>query len=276
MKRERIAISAIDASGRLRPINPDWVETLAEQIATGITLPAIEVVERKEGYRLIAGGHRLKAHEKAGLDVIEADVCPANEFADEAAVRLREIQENMLRYELTALDRAVHLATWKELHESVAGPAKRGRKKATEELPQNSAAIFAGTFSKAAAKALKVSERAVQAAVQVATGIAPDVRERIAFLKIADTMSELIELSKQARARQDAIAGLLTSEPPAASTVADAIAIIDRRPPPRTLEQWEAASSRFGRLSDAEQDRFFEANAAAVDRWLARRRQKAA
>ena len=55
-----IEIETIDASGRLRPIRPDWVEAFAEQIAAGDELPPIEVVERPEGgWRLITGAHRL-------------------------------------------------------------------------------------------------------------------------------------------------------------------------------------------------------------------------
>ena len=272
METKHIPIAKIDRSKRLRAINPTWAQTLADEAReTGPQWPAIEVVETAKGYRLVSGGHRTAAAELLGLTEIEAKVFGNDEFADEASIRLREIRENMLRYELTALDRAVHLATWKEIHESVAGPAKRGRKSRQEELAQNSAAIFAGTFSKAAATALGISERSVQVAVQVACSITEAVRHRISAHSIADTMSELIQLAGETPDRQDTIAGMLLAEPPLAHTVAEAIALIDKLPAPKKLEKWEAAAARFGRLTLSEQDRFFEANSASVDRSLAAR-----
>lgn len=273
-----IDIAAIDASGRLRPINPTWSATLAETLAAGDRLPPIEVVERGDGYRLIAGGHRLDAHRIVGRTTIEAEVYTAAAFADEAAIRLREIKENMLRFELTALDRAVHLATWKEIHEASYEPPKRGRKPKTiapEELAQNSAA-FAQSFSKAASDALGISERSVQVAVQIAAGIDLDVRDRIAGAPIADTASELLQLAHQIPVRQAKIVDLLLSDPPRAGSVAEAIAALDATPAPTRLTGWERVSDRFSRLNHLEQERFFQAHADAIDRWLAKKGRRAA
>ncbi len=275
--RQRIEITKIDATNRLRPVNPTWVAAMAEQLAAGEELPAIEVVERGEGYRLIAGGHRLAAHIKIGLTEIDTDVLPAERFADEAAARLREIQENMIRYELTALDRAVHLATWKQIHETLAEPAKRGRKSKAEktqnsakmELRQNSAAIFVGRFSAAAAEALKISERSVRAAVQVATDIPASIRERIAFLPIADTMSELLQLAALSPERQKTVADMLAAEPPHAGSVAEAVALINEAPKPAKPERWVKLSDTFSRLPKLEQTRFFEAHRDAIAAWMA-------
>ncbi len=168
-------------------MDPAWVRTMAERLDAGERLPPIEVVERGEGYRLIAGAHRTEAHAAAGREEIEAEVRAAEEFASDAAIRLREVTENLCRYELTALDRAVHLATWKECHEAIHGPAKPGRKsrQSSAAIPKpvgmgadlepiyDPADLFAASFSAAAAKALKISERSVRVAVQVATGITP-------------------------------------------------------------------------------------------------------
>ena len=272
-----IDILRIDTSNRLRPINPVWVETLAEAIGRGEMLPPIEIVERGDRFVLASGGHRLAAHRHAGLTEIEAHVFAAADFADEAAIRLREIKENMLRYELTALDRSVHLATWKEIWEAAATPTKRGRKPKdaiSEKLPQNSAAIFAGSFSAAAASALRLSERSIQVAVQIAIGIDPGVRERIAVAPIADVQSELLQLAAQHPDRQAKIAALLLAEPPGATSVADAVAIIDRVPAPAAQAPWEKLSDRFARLSEREQVRFFAAHEEAIERWMATRSRR--
>ena len=288
-----IHIADIDASNRLRAINPHWVETLAGQIESGVRLPPIEVVERPDGgYRLIAGGHRLGAHSKALQTEIEAQVWSASEFADEAAIRLREIHENMMRFELTALDRSVHLATWKEIHEAAAPPAKKGRKSAADreqeqrqnpaaistpigaggKQAQDSAAIFAGRFSTAAAAALRISERSVRAAVQIATGIGPALRQRIAAHDIADNAGELLLLASQSEDRQARIVNLMLSEPPEATRVADAIAVLDKVQPPPRLAAVAKLSERFSRLKEADQHVFFAAHADAIERWVAGRR----
>ncbi|MBL8575088.1 MAG: ParB N-terminal domain-containing protein [Hyphomicrobiaceae bacterium] len=272
MKSQIIDIGKIDTAGRLRPISRQWAATMAEQIEAGDLLPPIDVVERSDGYRLIAGGHRVEAHKIAGRATIAASVYEASEFADEAAIRMREIKENMVRFELTALDRAVHLATWKEIHETTFGTLKRGRRSKIdrEKLLQDSAA-FSASFSAVAADALRISERSIFQAVQIASGIAPDVRARISEAPIADIASELLQLAVQDDARQQQIVNLLLSEPPAAGSVADAIAVLDRVPPPLKLAGWEKVSDRFSRLTEQQQDRFLDAHADAVDRWQASR-----
>lgn len=274
----RIKIGQIDQTERLRQVDPTWVRTMAERIEAGDRLPPIEVVERDGRYRLIAGAHRTAAHVAAGLDEIEAEVRPASDFKSDAEIRLREVQENLVRYELTALDRAVHLATWKECHEAIFGAPKPGRKSrqssATnsslidEESPE---ARFAGSFSEAAAKALGISERSIRVAVQVANGISAEVRQKIALAPIANVMSELIHLSQQEEGRQKRIAKLILDEQ--AGSVADAIAMLDRLPKPARLQGWEKVSEGFTRLPETQRFAFFDAHAQMIDAWRAARRR---
>jgi len=278
MTIQTIEIARIDTSGRLRPINPTWSRAMSETLVRGEKLPAIEVVERGDGYRLIAGGHRVDAHLIAGRTMIDAEVYSATAFADEAAIRLREIKENMLRFELTALDRAVHLATWKEIHEAAYQPPKRGRKPKKidpEKLARDSAA-FSMSFSKTASEALRISERSIQVAVQIAAGIGLEIRERIARAPLADVASELLQLAHQDEERQNKIVDLLLADPPQAGTVAEAIAILDRIPAPAKLAGWERVSDKFSRLPATDQDRFFSAHSDAIDRWLMQRGRRAA
>lgn len=276
MASQVIRIDAIDRSGRLRQVDPAWVRTMAERIEAGERLPPIEVVERDGGYRLIAGAHRTEAHAAAGLDEIEAEVRAADAFASEAAIRLREVTENLIRYELTALDRAVHLSAWKECHEALHGASKPGRKSrqnsaaiAGGDDPEGPEAAFAATFSASAAQVLRISERSVRVAVQVATGITPAVREMIALAPIADVMSELIHLSQQEGGRQTRIAKLILDGQ--AGSVADAIAMLDRIPAPARLKGWEKISEGFSRLPEAQRHAFFEAHADQIDLWRAAR-----
>jgi ParB family chromosome partitioning protein len=272
MNYQRIPLSQIDTSNRLRAINPDVAQAMADGLKEGQTLPPIDVVARGDKFLLVVGGHRVEAHRLAGISDIEACLLPPEEYATDAAIRLREARENLVRYALTALDRAVHLVAWKEAHEAIHGPAKPGRKAAADELPQSSAAMFAGTFSAAAAAALDVSERTIQAAVQVATKIGREVRARISLLPIADKMSELIALSQQSTERQSLIVDLLTDEDNEwVNSVAEAVAILDKVPPPKQIESWAKLSSGFARLKQAEKNRFFAAHQSEFEVWLSRK-----
>lgn len=271
MTVKAIEIAKVDTSGRLRPINPTWVEAMTAELRDGASLPPIEVVERGDGYRLIAGGHRIAAVAATGATTIEARVWPADAFADEAAVRLREIQENMIRYELTALDRAVHLAAWKEIHEAMLATPKRGRKSMQEKSSQDPAAIFVERFTAAAARVLQISERSVQDAVSIAKGIGPAIRQKIAAAPIADNAGELRLLASQHPDRQAKIVELLQAEPPIAGSVGEAIAILDRIPTPARPTAVDRLSDGFARLKDAERTRFFEAHADLILEWVASR-----
>lgn len=274
MTIQPIEITRIDATGRLRQINAGWVEAFTHEITDGAVLAPIDVVETATGYRLITGGHRLAAHVRLGRSEIEARVWPASAFPDEGAMRLKEIQENILRFEPTELDRAVAILHWKQIFEDTRPQPKRGRP--AKEIAAESARIFAERFSTAAARAMGISERSVQVAVQIATGLTEETRVRISAAPIADIQSELLQLAHQDGDRQAKILGLLLAEPPAAPSVAEAIALLDRTPAPVKLSGWQKVSDTFSRLKEPEQDAFFAAHADAIDRWLMTRGRRAA
>jgi ParB family chromosome partitioning protein len=274
-----ITIADIDRSKRLRAINRDWAQALADEAreAGAPQWPPIEVVRTEKGYRLISGGHRIEAAVLLGLDEIEAKVFENAEFADEAAIRLREIRENMLRYELTALDRAIHLIAWKEIYETANAVDRRGgdrRSKINSADLRNRS--FVERFSLAAAKVLAVSEDSIGRSLKVAKGISEPVRLRISAHPIANTMSELVKLSGETAERQERIVGLMLAEPPMAGSVDEAIAIIDRMPAPRQLELWETVSARISRLPEGQIDRVFDALAPQIMAWVARQQGKRA
>ncbi|MFX9077355.1 hypothetical protein ABTN32_20065, partial [Acinetobacter baumannii] len=92
-------------------------------------------------------------------------------FPTENDYVLAEVRENIVRAELTELDRATAILTWKQVYEQQATLKKRGRKAASEliaETANNSQPVFHERFSLAAAKVLDISERSVQVAVNIA------------------------------------------------------------------------------------------------------------
>lgn len=280
-----VSIAHIDVSDRLRPLHPGAVAAYAEEHGRGGRWAPIRVVERGDGYKLVFGLQRIGAAAELGLEMIEAEVFVSAAYPTDAAIRLDEIRENFLRHELTKLDRAVHLATWKAIYEAENQVAKHGGRrensgrkssdktvdlKSVDLKPQPAPDAFVQRFSVAAAQFLDVSEISVRRAVEIAEGIGADVRARIAFAAIANNASDLALLARQTPERQQTIVGLLLCEPPAAASVAEAIAAIDGVSI-TALAGWERVSDRFAQLKPADQHAFFAAHHDAFVAWLAER-----
>lgn len=261
-------VGAIIVRDRLRKVLPDRVETLlASYLERGIQTP-IDLVETEMGLRLRFGAHRLAAVIAAGDPEIPALLHPIGTFGSEAEIRAAEIAENLVRFELNALERAVSIAEWRlvhnQLHPSKPGPrSKLQGDAALDEL----SAKFALNFSEVVQRTLGLSRRAVFLALKVATIDAP-VRDLIAALPIADNQSELLALAAQPIAMQARIAELLGA---GVGSVGEAIAQIEHLPPPIVATAYERLSDRFSRLKDLDQLRFFDLHADAITRWLALR-----
>ena len=118
----QIAISSIAVAERLRTIRPDTVDALAQSMTDQGQLQPIIVRSRKDGgYWVVAGLHRLEAAKKLKWTEINCTVFGEME-ADEA--ELAEIDENLVRADLSPAERALHIGKRKELHEKVHGKAK--------------------------------------------------------------------------------------------------------------------------------------------------------
>jgi len=200
-----IALSEIDATDRLRPVDPAHVEAIAlsiEQI--GLQSP---IILRPEGnrYQLVAGWHRLAAVGRLGWTDVDAIV--KNLTAEEA--RLVEIDENLMRRELSALDRAIFLAERKAvydlLHPETTKPGRR-KKELSQTLRQ-----FGERFSKNTAKRLGMSERAVQLCLELVKSLAPEARDALRLSALADNQSELLKLAALEPEKQVEAARLLAS-----------------------------------------------------------------
>lgn len=267
---EPISVDLIDTPNRLRTADPARVEALAGMISEVGQLQPIEVVETGERFRLVFGLHRLEAVRSLKLPTVDARIKDAATAIGEAEIRLREILENVGQRPLTKLDRAVHLAAWKDVHEAL-NPV-RGKRDGTISLEDFQSAKFAQRFSDAVQQRLGLSPRSVQLAVYIARGIGPEIRERIALTWLADHQRELEELAAEPAKRQTKIVDLLFADPPKASSIAGAVAILDKiqSAPPSPVAR---VSGAFARLPQREQWSFFDANATLIDAWLAERRR---
>jgi len=126
VKTLALSLEQIEVGDRLRGVDPDWAQALADSMAELGQLAAIEVRNLQPGaakaYALVTGAHRLRALELLGRTEVFATVVEL----DELQARLHEITENLMRHELTVLDRATFMAERKAVYEALHPETKHG------------------------------------------------------------------------------------------------------------------------------------------------------
>jgi N6-adenosine-specific RNA methylase IME4 len=124
---------------RLRRLRPEKVNEIAESIAAiGLINPITVKPHPSTGFVLVAGRHRLEAVRQLGLDSIRATVRTG---LDATQAELVEIDENLVRADLSDAERVLHLTARKKLYEDLypetrhggAPGAGRGKKKAHKD-----------------------------------------------------------------------------------------------------------------------------------------------
>lgn len=130
----KIAIARIAAGRRLRPVNPDYVAALAASMAEiGLIEPIVVRATPNAGrgrtpYTLIDGAHRLEAARALGWAEIEA-------AQTAAPAQAAEIHANLVRNDLSILERADCVLALRALFEAEHGPITAGRKELAQHEP---------------------------------------------------------------------------------------------------------------------------------------------
>lgn len=158
------------APKRMRALRPKKVDEIAESIqARGGLLQPIVIRPRRqrkdsgECYSLVAGWHRFEAVRKLGHERIAAIILDG---LDADAALLAEIDENLIRADLTPAERASHVGRRKELYEKLHPQTKRGgapgagRGKGKKKLEDGQVGQL--PFTKDAAKKTGQSERKIR------------------------------------------------------------------------------------------------------------------
>jgi N6-adenosine-specific RNA methylase IME4/ParB-like chromosome segregation protein Spo0J len=141
---------------RMRRLRPEKVDELAESIRAGGLLQPIVVRPWRDRYELVFGEHRRKAVEQLGHERIRAVVCDG---LDADAALLAEIDENLIRAELSAAERALHLAERKRLYERLYPETKRG---VAGGKARHGSASAKMSFAESTAKSIGKSKRTIQ------------------------------------------------------------------------------------------------------------------
>lgn len=233
MNRSTMRISEIEIADDRRAVDPVKVKAISESIgAVGLINP----VSVDKGGTLVAGAHRIAACRLLGWTEIPVTVLDL----DADLLRLAEIDENFIRNELSALERAEQMKERKEIWErlypetkqGVAGGKAGGSGRPKEQIATAAAATAIPSFSQDASAKTGLSERTIREDVQIAKQLAPDVRDAIRETPLADNRRALVALAAEPAEKQRELVAAGTD------------AVVEH-----------AREKRASKLTDAERDR---------------------
>jgi ParB family transcriptional regulator, chromosome partitioning protein len=215
-------ISDIEIGTRLRVVDEVWAQGLADIIAqTGLQNP-IQIMKVDNTHRLVAGAHRLAAYILNGQDHVPAMVYEPETDDVETEIREQEIVENVGRRELSALDRAAHIAELRAIHAKRHGDSRGGDRKGEKSKRQS---LPFWSLSEEISAKMGLSERTVRADAELFQGLSEASRKAVVNSYLADNRAQLAVLSKQPPADQKALLKILLAEEPKATSMAAALAL---------------------------------------------------
>ncbi|KEG17072.1 ParB/RepB/Spo0J family partition protein [Bartonella bacilliformis] len=221
---QTLALDLIVLPERIRPVDDDHAQAIAQSIAREGLMNPITVrhtPNAKEGnYTLIAGAHRLCAAKLLNYKEINAVVVKADK--DNAA--LLEVAENLFRNELSVIDRALFVQTYRELWEKKYGEIKRGgdRKlkgqvaliaQKSNSTSSNFTQLHDGgqkdnayPFTKHVADRIGLSQDAVKRLNRIAQHLQPELQAVLRGTALADNQAQLLKLAKMEPLAQQKVA----------------------------------------------------------------------
>ncbi|RVK81416.1 transcriptional regulator [Sinorhizobium meliloti] len=212
----RAKISDVHIGERARPIDEDHAQAIAASMAERGQISPIMVRRTpaankgKTPLTLVAGGHRTRAALINGWEELDAIVVSA----DAVEAQLLELSENLFRNELSALDRAIFVAKfrelWEEQHGKINSKGGRPSKKQGHDGPD----IFASgrELSDRVCDRLGISERTYKRVTSIAVKLHPALRTALRGTGGEDDQSLLLKLAKKGPSEQAAIARVLNEE----------------------------------------------------------------
>lgn len=188
-------IADVRVGDRVRPLDPEKVSSIADSIKSiGLNSP----IGVSDSGDLIYGNHRIEAFKLLGRDTIPAFVY--DEDGDTS--KLREIDENLSRSDLTVLQVSQHV----EERNKILG---RMGKRARSGDNRHSRGPTVGpleTTTRDVADSLGVSKSTVQNYQRIARDIEPEVQNLLADTEIADSTTQLLDIAKMEPKEQKEVA----------------------------------------------------------------------
>lgn len=178
-----VKISDIKVVGRKRELNEEKIRDLANSFKL---LGQLQPIVINQDYTLLAGLHRLEAAKLLGWETIKAEVISGSQLEDE----LIEIDENLIRNDLTVLEQAELLQRRNEILKEMGLRRSHGR------YPTNSLSDRGLKTTEDIAKEVGLANSTLLRRIQIAQNLVPEVKEKIRNTPIADSTTQLLELAK--------------------------------------------------------------------------------
>ncbi len=208
---QKLALDVIVVPERIRPVDDEHAKALAQSMAREGLMNPITVrhtPNAKEGnYTLIVGAHRLRAAELLGYSDIDAVVVQADK--DNAA--LLEVAENLFRNELSVIDRALFIQTYRELWEKKYGEIKVGGDGSNQHTVKKEQLVQLApiaqiegedgkgtvlSFAKHVADRIGFSQDVVKRLNRISKYLQPELRSILRGTALADKQAQLLKLAK--------------------------------------------------------------------------------
>jgi ParB family transcriptional regulator, chromosome partitioning protein len=183
-----VAIDRINISTNRRPLNDAKVAELMESIRVNGLLNPITLDSK---LNLVAGLHRLTACKLMGYEQIEYRVL---DFDDYDRTHLAEIDENLIRNELNALERS---ELWLE-RDRILGRLGLRAQSGDNQYQQKGGEMVSplAKTTMELAKEVGYTERTFQQGKQIARDILPDVKALIKGTPVAKSPSSLLKIAR--------------------------------------------------------------------------------
>lgn len=260
-----VPIDVIYDGDRLRDIDPAWAAVMAAHLEAGRRLTPI-VLRRPEAdesitheFALVAGGHRLAGHRLAGRLSIMAEIRECSRLE----ARREEVEENLIRNELSPLDRAFFLREHKKVYELLHPETAHGGDRKSRKFNDNSKSQTLGLdpkrFTAEAARLCNLSETTIQSAIALANALDPQAVRLLRGTAVARNAAELRRLAEEPGDRQLVLAGLIRdgkAETVAKARLAAGTAPTGEGDPQEAL--FQRICSNWARLDAKTQKRFLE------------------
>jgi ParB-like chromosome segregation protein Spo0J len=245
MELGKAFIDGVEIRGRHRPLSPERVDALVESIkAIGLQQPISVWATDADTCVLVAGHHRLEACKKLGWQQIDCFFVDLNELDRE----LWEIDENLMRAELTPVQQAEHLKRRKEIWEA---KHQSMQDAPIESKREDGKGHRAEGFASDTAEKTGVDKTTINRAISRAEKIPESIREKIEGTKLdsgayMDSIKDLPEEEMAEKVEQDLKAITKPASKPKAKPDPEKVKQEKlRKERERLMQAWNAASDEI-------------------------------
>lgn len=191
-----ILISAVVIGDKRRDVKSDYVQKLADSIKQVGLINPITITSDN---RLIAGYHRLQAFQLLGEIRIPAVVLSLSSLQ----ARLAELDENLIRNDLSVLERGEQLEERKAIYEELYPETRYdSSERMTSVRHGEDISVCRPAFTEDTADKTGQSRRTVEQEIQISRDISPEVKDKIRDTELADRKTDLLRLSRMEPEKQ--------------------------------------------------------------------------